>query len=521
MIRNLLSVGGFTLLSRVAGFLTTMVQSATMGAGEVSDAFFIAQRLPNSFRSIFGEGAFNAAYIPCYSQALEQEGAGSAKNFASQVFTLLLVSQLALLLLAWIFTPQFVSLMAPGLGDRPDKFALAVTLTRITFPYLMFMVLFTLHQGTLNTHGHFALAAFAPVLMNICVIAAMVIAFFFPTASGVRSIGVAASWGFVVSGALQLGLLMRSAHRLGLLERLARVRWERVKEFFKRLGPAVIGSASGSIAVFADTILSSMLPDGGVSAISYAERLYQLPNGLIGVAAGTVLLPEMSRLLSANDEAGALDAQNRAMALTIAAAAPFIVAFMTIPELVVGGLFMHGKFTLVDTYASADVLSAYGAGLLALVLVASARASFQARGDTKTPMTIALAALSVNVLLKVALFKPLGAVGLATATSVGLWINLAALVGIAMSRGSLRFDTQFGRVLAASGVAALLLTLVAMLGRAPALAIGAHFGALANLVALLALGTVGAVVYGAALVGALRVMGISLRSLRGARGRLK
>jgi putative peptidoglycan lipid II flippase len=519
MIRNLLSVGGFTLLSRVAGFLTTMVQSATMGAGEVSDAFFIAQRLPNSFRSIFGEGAFNAAYIPCYSQALEQEGADSAKNFASQVFTLLLVSQLALLLLAWVFTPQFVSLMAPGLGDRPDKFALAVTLTRITFPYLMFMVLFTLHQGTLNTHGHFALAAFAPVLMNVCVIAAMGFAFFFPNASGVRAIAVAASWGFVVSGALQLGLLMRSAHRLGLLERLARVRWERVREFFTRLGPAVIGSASGSIAVFADTILSSMLPDGGVSAISYAERLYQLPNGLIGVAAGTVLLPEMSRLLAAKDGAGAVDAQNRAMALTIAAAAPFVVAFMTIPELIVGGLFMHGKFTLADTYAAADVLSAYGAGLLALVLVASARASFQAHGDTKTPMTIALVALTVNVALKVALFTRLGAVGLATATSVGLWINLGALVAIAMSRHLLRFDTQFGKVLAASGLAALVLAIVALLGRGPALALGAHFGALANVVALLAVGTVGAVAYGAALVGMLRLMGVSLRSLRGARRR--
>ncbi len=519
MIRNLLSVGGFTLLSRIAGFVSAAVQSAVMGAGEVSDAFFIAQRLPNSFRSIFGEGAFNAAYIPCYSRALEREGAASAKNFASQVFTLLLISQIALLLLAWVFTPQFVSLMAPGLSDRPDKFALAVTLTRITFPYLMFMVLFTLHQGTLNTHGHFALAAFAPVLMNVCVIAALAFAFFFPGASGARFAGVAAAWGFVMSGALQLGLLMRSAHRFGLLERLASVRWARVREFFMRLGPAVIGSASPQIAVFADTILSSMLPDGGVSAISYAERLYQLPNGLIGVAAGTVLLPEMSRLLAADDEAGALDAQNGAMALTIAAAAPFFIAFMTIPELIVGALFMHGKFTLADTYASANVLSAYGAGLLALVLVASAKASFQSRGDTKTPMMIALAALTVNVALKVALFTPLGAVGLATATTVGFWINLAALVGIAMSRDLLRFDARFGKVLGASAVAALVLTIVALTGRGPALALGQHFGAFANLVALLALGAAGGVAYGGALVGMLRVMGVSLASLRGSRRR--
>jgi putative peptidoglycan lipid II flippase len=514
MIRNLLSVGGFTLLSRVTGFLSTAVQSAVMGAGEVSDAFFIAQRLPNSFRSIFGEGAFNAAYIPCYSQALEQEGAERAKNFASQIFTLIIISQLVVLLLAWIFTPQFVSLVAPGLGDRPEKFALTVELTRITFPYLMFMVLFTLHQGTLNTHGYFALAAFAPVLMNLCVIAALALAFLFPNA------GVAASWGFVVSGALQLGLLMWSAQRHGLLERFARVQWVRVREFFLMLGPAVIGSASPQIAVFADTILSSMLPDGGVSAISYAERLYQLPNGLIGVAAGTVLLPEMSRRIASGDEAGALDAQNRTMALTIAAAAPFFIAFVTMPELIVAGLFMHGKFTLADAYASGDVLSAYGGGLLALVLVASAKASFQAHGDTKTPMIIALCALAVNVALKVALFRPLGAVGLATATSVGFWINLSALVGIALSQGKLHFDALFGKVLAATGLASVLLAGVAFSGRAPALALGAHFGSLANLVALLALGTAGTLVYGGVLVGALRFSGVSLRSLRGA-GRRK
>ena len=513
MIRNLISVGGFTLLSRLTGFLSTAAQSAVMGAGEISDAFFIAQRLPNSFRSIFGEGAFNAAYIPCYSQALEQEGPDRAKDFASQVFTLLLVSQLALLIAAWAFTPAFVAAIAPGLGDRPEKFALTVTLTRITFPYLGFMVLFTLHQGTLNTHGHFALAAFAPTLMNICVITALALAFLFPNA------GLAASWGFVVSGALQLGLLMWSAHGHGLLERLAPVRWIDVKEFFKRLGPAVIGSASPQIALFADTILSSMLPDGGVSAISYADRLYQLPNGLIGVAAGTVLLPEMSRRLASSDEAGAIDAQNRTMALTIAAAAPFVVAFLTMPELIVSGLFMHGKFTLTDVYASADVLSAYGGGLMALVLVASARASFQARGDTKTPMRIALAALAVNVALKIALFNPLGAVGLATATAVGLWINLGALIGLALARQTARFTPLFIKTLAAVAAAALALLLVAQFGRAPALTLGAHFGGLGNLIALLALGLAGALVYIATLAFALRLLGVRLAHLRGGRAR--
>ena len=508
MLRNLVSVGGFTLLSRIGGFLSAAVQSAVMGAGEVSDAFFIAQRLPNSFRAIFGEGAFNAAYVPSYSQALEQEGPAAAKDFASQIFTLLLASQVLLLALAWAFTPQLVMLIAPGLAEKPGEFGLAVTMTRIVFPYLLFITLFTLHQGTLNAHGHFALAAFAPVLMNVCVIVALLLAFLFPNA------GVAASVGFVFSGALQLALLMWLAHRLGLLERLAPVRLERVREFLWRFGPAIIGSAAPQIALFADTILSSLLPVGGVSAISYAERLYQLPNGLIGVAAGTVLLPEMSRRLAAGDTAGAQDAQNRAFALTIAAAMPFVVAFLTIPELIVAAVFMHGKFTMDETYACADVLSAYAPAVLPLVLVASARAGFQSRGDTKTPMLIAFAALAVNVALKVVLIRYFGAPGLATATAVGFWINVVALVGLALSRGLLHFEPLLWRVLAATAGASLALFVATVILRRPALDVGLPFGALANIVALTLLGVVGAAAYIGVFYLLARALGVDLSRLR-------
>lgn len=508
MIRNLLSVGGFTLLSRVTGFLSLAMQSAIMGAGAVSDAFFIAQRLPNSFRAIFGEGAFNAAFVPSYSMAIEQKGDAAAEEFAGEVYTLLLASQIILLAIVWTLTPQFVSLLAPGLDDRPEKFALAVNLTRITFPYLLFITLFVLHMGALNARGRFALPAFAPNLMNFSVMAALAVAFLFPNA------GYAASWGITISGVLELGLLMWQARRIGVLQRLRRPHWSRVRDFFIRLGPAIIGSASPQIAVLADTILSSMLPDGGVSSISYAERLYQLPVGVIGIAAGTVLLPEMSRRLAAGDEAGALHAQSRTMALTVALAAPFFIAFDTIPELIVAGLFQRGKFSAADAYAAGDVLAAYGAGLMALVLIASARASFQARGDTRTPMLIALAALAANVALKIVLFRPLGAVGLATATSVGLWINLAALVGLALAQEGMRFDAIFVKTLGATFVACAFLAAVAIFGRSSALALGAHFGALANLVALTALAVVGALVYAGVLLGALRASGVTIASLR-------
>ncbi|MBI1866846.1 MAG: murein biosynthesis integral membrane protein MurJ [Methylocystis sp.] len=508
MIRDLLSVGGFTLLSRVTGFFRDVMVSAILGAGLLSDAFFIAFRLPNHFRAIFGEGAFNAAYVPCYSKALTKEGPRRALQFSSQVFTLLLISQIALLVVVLLFTPQFVMLLAPGLGDRPEKLAFAVTMTRITFPYLLCMTLVTLHQGTLNANGRFAAAAFAPNLLNLSVMAALALAFLFPDA------GVAASWGVTISGFLQLALLMAASRNAGVLEGVAWPHWARVREFFLMLGPAVIGSAGGQIAIFADTIIASMLPDGGLSAISYADRIYQLPNGVIGLAAGTVLLPEMSRRLAEGDESGAHDAQNRAMALTIALAAPFFVAFVAIPELIMRGVFMRGKFGPADALASADVLSAYGGGLLALVLIASVRASFQARGDTKTPMYIALAAVAVNVALKIALFRPMGAPGLATATSVGLWINLAALVGLALHRGALRFDQTFLRVAAASGVASILLAAVAIFGRAPALALAQLLGRHGDVAALLIAGAAGALAYGLALAAGLRIAGLRLSSLR-------
>ena len=507
MIRNFLSVGGFTLLSRLTGFMSLAMQSSIMGAGAISDAFFIAQRLPNSFRSIFGEGAFNAAFVPSYSMLIEQHGNEAAEEFAGEVYSLLLASQIILLLIVWALTPQFVSMLAPGLSDRPDKFDLAVNLTRITFPYLLFMTLFTLYMGALNARGKFALPAFAPNLMNLSVMAALSVAFLFPNA------GYAASWGITISGLLQLGLLVPGAYQMGILRRLRKPHWPRVREFFMRLGPAVIGSASPQIAVFADTILSSLLPDGGVSAISYAERLYQLPVGVIGIAAGTVLLPEMSRRLANGDVAGAHHAQSRTMALTIALTAPFFIAFVTLPELIVADLFMHGKFTATDAYAAGDVLSAYGGGLLALVLIASARASFQARGDTSTPMKVALIALAVNVVMKVVLFFPLGAVGIATATSIGLWINFGALIALAIKRDEINFDQLFAKTACATIVACGPLAFIALNLRAPIIAISTKFGSFSNITALIIVGVIGALIYAIVFLSALHLQGVDLRSL--------
>jgi putative peptidoglycan lipid II flippase len=505
MYRALLSVGGFTLLSRGTGFLRDIVLSAVVGGGLLADAFFVAFRLPNHFRAIFGEGAFNAAYVPSYAQVLEQQGEQPAHAFSNQIFTLLLASQILLLGLAWLFMPYLVDLLAPGFRSDPEKFALTVTMTRITFPYLLFITINTLQQGTLNANGLFAAAAFAPVLLNIGTIVFLALAFLFPNA------GIAASWGTTVSGVLQMVMTGYAAHRAGILETLVRPEFTaEVKQFFTRLGPAVIGSAGTQIAIFADTIIASLLPTGSVSSIYYADRMYQLPLGVIGIAAGTVLLPEMSRRLAAGNPGAAYHAQNRTAALSIALTAPFFVAFIMIPEWIMRAAFEHGAFTGAAADRSAAVLEAYGFGLLAIVLIRSATASFQARGDTRTPMVVTLISFAFNIALKLMLFKPFGAVGLATATAVGAWVNLGLLVYLAVRRDEMRPDMLLGRIGASVAAASCVLAVFALVGPALSWAIVRH---LAHFQIELTFGLtacLGAAVYAGALLMALRLFGVDL-----------
>jgi putative peptidoglycan lipid II flippase len=506
MYRSLFSVGGFTLLSRLTGFARDLALAAVLGAGAVNDAFVVAFRLPNQFRAIFGEGAFNTAYVPSYARVLTSEGDAAAGRFSSQIFTLLLASQFVLLALAYAFTPWFVGLIAPGFEAEPDKFALAVRMTRITFPYLLFITLVTLSSGTLNAHGRFAVAAFAPVLLNLAIVGFLAVAFLFPNA------GEAASWGVLASGVAQFVLVAGAARRRGLLERLA---WPRldadVRQFFGALFPAIVGSAGVQIAIFADTIIASLLPTGIVSAIYYAERLYQLPIGVIGVAAGTVLLPEMSRRLARDDGAGAARAQNRTMAITIALSAPFCVAFLMIPDLITRAAFLRGAFSAEAAASSAAVLAAYGLGLMPIVLIRSAVASFQARGDTTTPMLISLGAIAVNVALKFALYRSLGAVGIALATAAGAWINLAGLVALALRRGWMRPDGNLLDVAAAAFGASGLLALTVALGEAPAHAFALRLPHLQGEAQLAILALAGGAVYAVALGAGLALLGVRLR----------
>src|SRR5215472_625567 len=304
MIERILTVGGFTLLSRISGFIRDIILAAVLGAGPVADAFFVALRLPNHFRAIFAEGAFNAAFVPAYARIRQQGGAVQAQLFADRVFTILFSFVGALVVLAMLFTPAVISLLAPGFSDDPGRFALAVELTRITFPYLLLVSLVTLYGGILNALSRFAAAAAAPVLLNLSMMATLAVATFFPTP------GHAAAWGVLLAGILEVLLVGGDALRNDVMAVLRWPKWDdNVRRFFKALLPATVGSAGVQIALFADTIIASFLSAGALSALYYADRLNQLPIGVIGIAVGTVLLPEMGDRIAAGDESGARRAQ--------------------------------------------------------------------------------------------------------------------------------------------------------------------------------------------------------------------
>mgnify|MGYP006267344079 CR=1 FL=1 len=454
MIRSFASVSGFTLLSRITGFARDVLLASILGSGLIADAYFLAQRLPNHFRAIFGEGAFNSAFVPSYTRELETHGEAAARALASTILTGLTAALLILTACAMWQMNFVIDLLAPGFSDEPEKYALAIALTRITFPYLLLISLVTLISGILNAHQRFASAAAAPILLNLAIIVALACAFLFPSAAH------AAAWGIAISGILQLALVAINAKRANCLPRFT---WPRpsqaLKKFLKALAPAIIGSAGVQIAIFADTIIASLLPTGAVSAISYADRLYQLPVGLIGIAAGTVLLPEMSRHLGRHDPTKAHLSQNHAMALTLLLTMPFFIAFMMIPEEIIRGVFMHGRFTAADARASALVLAAYGVGILPVVLIRSLVASFHARQDTMTPLIAAFIGIGANVVLKIALYQSWGASGLAFATAIGAWINGGLLAILAYRKSWFAPDQKFFRLSTAIALAGLALAL--------------------------------------------------------------
>lgn len=432
LIKSAATVGGYTLLSRLLGFVRDMLMASIVGSGPIAEAFVIAFRFPNLFRRLFGEGAFNSAFVPMFAKRHEGDGAEAARLFAEEIYTVLLVTVLGLVALCEALMPLLMYLFAPGFAADPAKFDLAILMTRIAFPYLLFMSLAALLGGVLNSLQRFAAAAAAPIVLNVVMISVL---------AGIKLVGWGASaatgqalvWGVSLAGLLQFLMLWIACRRAGMGLKLVRPRiTPQVRRLVKLGLPGTIAGGITQLNLVISTVIAS-LQAGAASWLYYADRVYQLPLGIVGVAVGIVLLPELSRRLRAGDDAGAESSQNRALEISLLLTVPAAVGLMALSIPVVNVLFERGAFTPADTRATAGALAAFAAGLPAFVMIKVFAPGFFAREDTRTPMMFAVIGVGLNIVGALALFPFLSHVGIAVATSLSAWVN-AGLLGITLQK---------------------------------------------------------------------------------------
>ena len=450
LYRAFATVGGLTMISRMLGFVRDILIAAALGTGFVADAFFVAFRFPNLFRRLFGEGAFNAAFVPLFARRLEGEGPEEAHRFAEEALSgltwvLILFSAVAVLAMPWLML-----VLAPGFSETAEKYDLAVQLTQIAFPYLLCMSLVALLSGVLNTYQRFWAAAAAPIVLNIVLISAILIALALGYA-GQPGSGYVLAIGVTIAGIAQLLMLWIAVRRAGI--RLS-FRWPRYTDGMKRLVtlgiPGIISGGITQINIVVGTIIAS-LQAGAVSFLYYADRLYQLPLGIVGIAIGVVLLPDLARKLRAGDMAAVQESQNRSLEFALMLTIPAAIALGVAAEPIISVLFERGAFTAADTTATAWALIAFSLGLPAFVLIKVFQPAFFAREDTKTPMWFAGVSMIVNVAGSFALFywfKSQGwmpHVGIALATSAAGWVNAVLLWLVLARNGEFSWDLKLAR----------------------------------------------------------------------------
>ena len=451
MLRGILTVGGWTMASRILGFVRDILIAALAGTGPVADAFFIALRVPNLFRRLFGEGAFNAAFVPEFSGILATEGAEPAKRFAEQAIAVLAFWLVLLTIVGEVFMPQLMRLLAPGFMEVPGKAELTVALARITFPYVLLICLAALLSGVLNGLDRFAAAAAAPLLFNAVSIAAMLL-----MTPYVPTIGHSLAWGVTISGVLQLALLAWAVRRAGMALYIPRPRMTpQMRILLSRMGPGLLGAGVTQLNLAVDVVIVSLLPPGSASLLYYADRVNQLPLGVIGTAVGTALLPLLSRQARAGEAAEARDTLARGLEVTLALTLPAALALGVAGEPIMLVLFGRGAFDAAAAELSAQALAAYAFGLPAFVVVKVLVPAFFAHGDTRTPVRIGFIAIALNLALNLAFMVPLRHMGPALATSLSAIFNVLTL-GILLARhGRLAIDRRLQFRLARMAVAAL------------------------------------------------------------------
>lgn len=419
LIRAMATVGGMTGLSRVAGFVRDIMTAFFLGAGPLADAFVVALKLPNFFRHISAEGAFAISFVPLYSEALQKEGAKTAALFAGQAFAAMMLILTLVTVSLMAAMPFVIHVVAPGFSGEDVQYDRAVELARITFPYLLLISLCALMGGMLNAHDKFAPFAAAPIFFNLCQIIAMLLSTrFFET------VGHALAWGVTVSGVVQLAWLWWFLHKYKIRLPIVRPRFGgKVAELFRLMGPGMIGAGIIHINLFADVIIASLLPVGAISALYYAERLFQLPLGIVGIAVGTALLPMLSKALAADKGDDARDLFNRALEYSLFFAVPAAVALVLIGDQIITVLFEHGEFTAEHRARVVPTLACLAIGLPAYVGVKILSSAFWSRKDTKTPVKIAAVIALANIVVALILTRFMDVAGIALATGMAGWVQ--------------------------------------------------------------------------------------------------
>jgi putative peptidoglycan lipid II flippase len=444
LYRDFATVGSMTVVSRVLGFIRDVLIAGLLGASAVADAFFVAFRVPYIFRRLFAEGGFDAAFIPLFAGRLHAGGADAARAFAGQALAGLTVLLVVFTVLAEIAMPWLMLLLAPGFTSDPDKFELTVVLARIALPYVVFLSVVALYTGVLNALGRFAIAAFAPSLLNVVLIIVLLV--LVATGEGDRSAaGVALAWGVAVSGVLQVLVLAVAAGRAGMRLPLQRPRLTPdMRRLIDLAVPGVIAGGMAQLTITVSTIIAT-LQDCVVSWLYYADRIFQLPLGVIGVAIGVVLLPDLSHKLRSGDRQAVIASENRALEIALLLTLPAAVALFIAAHPIMRVLFERGAFTAVDAHATANMLAALALGLPAYVLIKVLLPSFFAREDTKTPMLYAGISMAANVVLALTLFMLIGSIGIAIAATIAGWLKVALLVSTLRERGEFELNAGFRR----------------------------------------------------------------------------
>ncbi len=419
LMRGFATVGSWTMASRLLGFARDVMIAGLLGAGPVAEAFFVAFRLPNMFRRFFAEGAFNMAFVPLFAKRLEGEGPEAARAFAEEAMAVLAAVLLGFSALAVLAMPVVTLALAGGFAGDPAKFDMAVGFARIQFPYLLCMSLTALFSGVLNALGRFAAPAAAPILLNVVLIGAMTLA-----AVLAWPVGEALAWGVLVAGLAQVALVAQAARAAGMGLGLRRPRLTPAVRRLVRLGiPGAVSGGATQINLLIGTLIASFF-SGAVAWLSYADRLYQLPLGVVGVAVGVVLLPELSRRFRAGQDAAARESMNRAAEFALALTLPATVALVAIPGEIVATLFQRGAFTAADVAATAQAVALFALGLPAYVLQKVVQPAYFARENMTAPLRYALIAMAVNTGVAALGALLIGFLAIPLGTALAAWLNL-------------------------------------------------------------------------------------------------